>query len=513
MENQQTTQGYPTQQTESVHQYQDTAPCGYTPGHSQPNYQPQLSSSINPQYTLQQQPNVTMKGLPPNQSYIIPYTQPSQIPCQQPPMLHQNVQIPSAQINYVPATTSSFNSTINNKAANSTISADNYSSTDSSSTDNEAEATPNANPWQRVAGHKRKRSRIIEPKNNNSQFAHSNMFSVLESQDNGDSNAINPNIQAEKTIKPPPIFVHGVMDYGKMRLALTEVAEAEQYTTKSLANNIVKLNANTPETYRKLIKFMKDSGIIHHTYQLKEDKAYRVVLRNLHPTVPVEEIKSTIQKEGFQVRAITNIRHRISKDPLPLFYVDLEPAPNNKDIYSLKFINNQVIKVEPPRKNNSIVQCTRCQMYNHTKTYCTLPFACVKCGGQHDTKTCKKDPALPAKCALCGGNHTANYRGCDIYQKLQQKLGREYQPKERTTQQHGITQQIIEPTNLTYQPQHYPRRSYSQIVSQESKTQQQDENLTLSKFLDEFKTMFNQLIQQNNLIINMLSTVINKLIH
>ena len=81
-------------------------------------------------------------------------------------------------------------------------------------------------------------------------------------------------------------------------------------------------------------------------------------------------------------------------------------------------------------------------MYNHTKTYCTLPFACVKCGGPHDTKICKKDKALPAKCALCGSNHTANYRGCDVYNKLQEKIGREHQPKGRTTLQHATTQQM-----------------------------------------------------------------------
>jgi hypothetical protein len=35
----------------------------------------------------------------------------------------------------------------------------------------------------------------------------------------------------------------------------------------------------------------------------------------------------------------------------------------------------------------------------------------------------------------------------------------------------------------------------------------------LSIFLQEFKTMFSQLIQQNSIILNMLSTVIQKLIY
>jgi hypothetical protein len=71
-----------------------------------------------------------------------------------------------------------------------------------------------------------------------------------------------------------------------------------------------------------------------------------------------------------------------------MFYVDLEPADNNKEIYNLRFLNNLVIKVEPPHKTTNMVQCTRCQQYNHTKACCNLPYKCVKCGKPHDSKTC-----------------------------------------------------------------------------------------------------------------------------
>jgi hypothetical protein len=35
---------------------------------------------------------------------------------------------------------------------------------------------------------------------------------------------------------------------------------------------------------------------------------------------------------GHKVRNIINGRHRIIKQPLNIFFVDLEPASNNKDI-------------------------------------------------------------------------------------------------------------------------------------------------------------------------------------
>lgn len=186
-----------------------------------------------------------------------------------------------------------------------------------------------------------------------------------------------------------------------------------------------------------------------------------------------------------------------------MFYVDLEPAENNKEIYNLRFLNNQVIKIEAPHRKFTIVQCTRCQQYNHTKTYCTLPYACVKCGGAHDTKICTKSRDVPAKCALCKGTHPANYRGCEIYKKLQKKL------RPRALAQERVTEQKIS-ENTTHNYYQNSNRSYSQVV-QGDNAHQQAEQLTLSKFLEEFKAMFIQLMHQNNMVMNMLSTLINKL--
>jgi len=66
----------------------------------------------------------------------------------------------------------------------------------------------------------------------------------------------------------------------------------------------------------------------------------------------------------------------------------------------------------------NIVQCQRCQAYGHSKPYCTKPYQCVKCGGQHDSKDCTKPRHNPARCALCGEDHPANYKGCNVYRNL-----------------------------------------------------------------------------------------------
>jgi hypothetical protein len=134
---------------------------------------------------------------------------------------------------------------------------------------------------------------------------------------------------------------------------LTETLEEEQYYCKALPNETVKINVNLPESYRRLIKRFRDDKIVHHTYQIMEERAYSVVLRNLHHSIPPNEIQAEIETLGHKVRNVLNIRHRVTKEPLPLYFVDLEPQDNNKSIYDLQSLCSMKIAVEAPQKKNS----------------------------------------------------------------------------------------------------------------------------------------------------------------
>ena len=126
--------------------------------------------------------------------------------------------------------------------------------------------------------------------------------------------------------------------------SITDVAEEEQFYTKTLANNVIKLSCSTPSTYRAIVKNFKEKNIYFHTYQLKEERAFRVVLIHLQYTTDTEDIKSELLVLGHVVRNITNVRHRQTKEPLNLFFIDLEPAKNNKEIYNLTAIQNRIIQ-------------------------------------------------------------------------------------------------------------------------------------------------------------------------
>jgi hypothetical protein len=134
----------------------------------------------------------------------------------------------------------------------------------------------------------------------------------------------------------------------------------EQYATKTLADNTVTINSHTVDTYRKLVRYMREKNIIHHTYQPKENRVFRVAIKHLHYSTNLKEIEQELNMEGYKVRNILNARSRLTNEPLNLFFVHLEPATNNKGIYKIVKIQNKAIEVEPSRKIKGIAQCMRC---------------------------------------------------------------------------------------------------------------------------------------------------------
>jgi len=128
----------------------------------------------------------------------------------------------------------------------------------------------------------------------------------------------------------------------------------------------------TPETYRKRVKYFKENSIFYRTHQLKAERAYRIVIKYLHHSTNTEDIKQELFELGHNVRNIINVQHKTAKEPFNLFFVDLEPAENKKEIYNIKALQNKIIQIELPRvKKNNIIQSMIFQnmaTQNHTVT-------------------------------------------------------------------------------------------------------------------------------------------------
>ena len=251
-----------------------------------------------------------------------------------------------------------------------------------------------------------------------SQVTTHNRFAILEAEVAMDKTT-EVNTQPTQTPPPPPapIFIDDVIDIQSMTKTTQKEIGKDEYKLK-ISNNSVKALPANPDAYRKLTKLLKTLNANFHTYQLKQERPFRVVLRNIHHSVDLDELKFELQNLGHEVTNISNIKHRISKNPLSLFFIDIKQKENNKEIYNVNRLMNSIVKFEPPLVKKEIVQCKRCQRNGHTQKYCNHNFRCVKCAGSHPTDQCTESPETPAKCIHCQGVHTANYKGCSAYKTL-----------------------------------------------------------------------------------------------
>jgi len=368
-------------------------------------------------------------------------------------------------------------------------------------------------------------------------FSTTNRYSCLATEDNLESTRSPQNLSDEASddiiepVKPPPspppITVHGLNDFVTLRNDFLKLLGADNFLFKSSSNDLKILTKNS-DSYRAAIKYLNERKAEYHTYQQRENKAFRVVLRNIHPSTPLNEIGIAIQDIGFTVRQVANVRHKITKKNLPLFFVDLEPAEINKDIFHVTSILHTKIRVEEPHKRREIIQCQNCQKYGHSKSYCSHPPRCVRCAEFHTSSSCTKPTNQPPTCALCGRDHPANYRGCMVHKDLQK-----FHSSLKTTIKKNVNPNISvnkgevcndeRPSDLPNfninDSKAFPNlsknnsRNYSQNCKSNPNPNSNTTNIPpenvlttqFSSFLSELKLIINPLIQ-------LLTTVINKLI-
>lgn len=371
--------------------------------------------------------------------------------------------------------------------------------------------------WQTVeSNNKRTRSpNVVSPlskKVDSNIFISPNRFSLIAptiEDDPMDNTNENENIlEKNQSPKPPPIFIQTQLNFNNFYTKIKQLTDSSGFECKSSTKGL-KLQTYSSDSYRTVINYFKENNVSFHSYQLKELKAFRVVIRNLHPTTDVSFIKEELLNNGFSTRNIMPVINKLTKTPLPVFFIDLEPGPTNADIYKITSLCFTKVKIEPTHPKKDIPQCHRCQAYGHTRSYCNHTPRCVRCGLEHESIECTKDRSSPAKCALCHGSHPANYKGCKTHIDLKKKLSQFKNNTWNNKNQH--------PTSSNGINQDRPHQIYSQnfphLNSESPLPHSQTNNLNpnqdlttqLSSFINDLKALINPLV-------SLLTTVIEKLI-
>lgn len=273
--------------------------------------------------------------------------------------------------------------------------------------------------WSNVRRNKRSADglqHVILPPNkvqNISDVTTSNRFSPL-------SNATEKEEELAKKI--PPIYIKNVAlnEYKGLVNEISKVV-GNEFECQATNNNSITIFPNTSDAYRSIANILNNLNCQFHSYQFPKDKAYRVVIRHLHPSTDAGEIKLALEEKSFKVRTVTNVLQSGTRVPLPLFFVDLEPDINNSKIFELRVLLHTRIQVEEPKKKNDILQCKRCLQLGHSRSYCHHPVRCARCGNSHETTACNIAPTESRICVLCNGNHSSTYKGCQVYKELRNK--------------------------------------------------------------------------------------------
>jgi len=150
-----------------------------------------------------------------------------------------------------------------------------------------------------------------------------------------------------------------------------------------------------------------------------------------------------------------------------------------------------------------------------------LPPVCLRqVWGRTQYDIVHKRPCCPSHVCRMRRRTSSDLQGCILYKNLQQAGGKIHHPIHPTAVQTSTPPADINdayqfpplPRNLYPVPAPAsPPTSYSRIVTHHQ--QPIDMTEQLFSFLNEFKTMFSQLIQQNGMILNMISTVTQKLVN
>ena len=224
-----------------------------------------------------------------------------------------------------------------------------------------------AGQWQTVSRKRGRKTEDQENPNENTQeywlggaIPTANRFSTFSEEH------VEEAAQQSAEPKPPPIFISGVKNIKPLTETLNTIAK-DKYLLKTLHNDQVKVQPTESSVYTTIVKSLIDKNTEFHTYKPRQDRSFRVVLKNIHPSSDLNDITQDLTDKGHEVTNIWNVKQRATKKLLPIHFIGIKPASNNKEIYNITTLLNTIVQFEAPHAKREIPQCMRCQHFGHTK--------------------------------------------------------------------------------------------------------------------------------------------------
>ena len=347
-----------------------------------------------------------------------------------------------------------------------------------------------------------------------------NRFEKLtpEEEDEIETN-ISENANDNKKSPPPPIVLHSKPGDHKKYINDLEAKVKNGFYVKYTLNN-TNLFIKDIDEYHKYIENLKEDNVQFHTYTPKNERQHAFVLRGMDSCTDPQDILSDI-KDKYKIDIHKIYKLKNTQRGLYLVVTD--------NTITLKFLNKHVQYVyhtkvtwELRRNVPEVIQCRRCQKWNHSTSGCNSAPKCLKCAQEHWTRECTmvhktdNNTHKNIKCANCNGDHLAFSKECPVYKKkVAEKESMKPQPAVKyipapppliNPWQRNIQQRLQQQTQQQYQQQQTTQSQQNQTqpqpqqktIQHQQPTQQQQPNLMQN--MNKFSELTSEFAQLNTLI-------------
>lgn len=283
--------------------------------------------------------------------------------------------------------------------------------------------------------------------------------------------------QAKRSPRIPPVDIW-THDRANIQKAIQSNLPKDSCLFGRVNNGKFRVFPKDAATRADLIKFIEGKNIGYNTYTPSAEKMINVLIKGLDHIDDANVIEEELANKGFTPHKIQkHVTGYMRKNNIKssLWHIVLLPNTDTKELFGIKVIDNAIVKFEFLRKPK-VIQCRRCQRFNHSASNCSLPYRCVKCTESHEPGKCKSETSgnkFKPKCVNCQGNHTANdAANCAIFKRaIELKTNKQNEPSKKSESKPASTQSSIrtsqtfaERTKTNQKRQHQRKKSGNNSV-------------------------------------------------
>ncbi|GBP34186.1 Nucleic-acid-binding protein from transposon X-element [Eumeta japonica] len=152
-----------------------------------------------------------------------------------------------------------------------------------------------------------------------------------------------------KPQRPPPLFIH---DKGRWS-EIKKQCDSKGIVILNGRNSIkgLKIQPASATDFRNLSALLATLKVAYHTYSLKDEREFRVVLRGVPKEIPIEEVKEDLLTQDLPVQSVRRITNR-AREPLDLVLVTANTGTDietKRSFYRIKaeLVNKLIARVTP----------------------------------------------------------------------------------------------------------------------------------------------------------------------